>query len=284
MKAAIVDAKVGEVVANVIRKRRSTRHFLDTPIPKSVLLQLVEAGIWAPSGSNWQNQRFLIIDDKQEVERLGHLRFVWPYRNADQSKIRKDHPGGIIGHAAAVIAVFADSLENDRRGMGEYHLWEALEIQNCAASIENILLLATSFGIASCWVSASEGMNCTRLLSGRSWRHAFADYAIPPYYKIQGLVLLGYPRTVDDEGFPPGESMHGATIWQGVERKPIESYLVARSSETGKPMARSLPAIPMMRLKIASRAIVILLALVRKLDRMIHRIEIDQILSQKTQK
>ena len=137
------------VVASVIAHRRSVRRFADRPIPRELLEQLVTAGIQAPSGSNFQNQRFLIIEDPEEINRIGKLRFVWPYRGTDRSRVEGRYPGGIIGLAKALIVVFADAQENDRRGTGEYYLWESLEIQNCAASIENILILATAMGWAA---------------------------------------------------------------------------------------------------------------------------------------
>lgn len=269
---------LAEAVMLVIKRRRSTRRFLDKKIPKSVLLQLIEAGICAPSGSNWQNQRFLILEDKDEIERLGRVRFVWPYKKVDSSSktLQRLHPTGIIGKAAAVIVVFADSLQSDYRDIGEYYIWQNLEIQNCSAAIQNILLLSSSMRIGSCWVSASEEMNYTRLLSRKTWRKLFADYAIPSHYKIQGVVLLGYPEHVDEEGFPRGEKKHGATIWQTVERKPVDEYLIRKRKPADKGSG-PINKLDVVMLKIAARLLRLLLKLVRGLDRLIRRIEVKYV-------
>ena len=260
-------------VASVIAHRRSVRRFADRPVPRELLERLVTAGIQAPSGSNFQNQRFLIIEDSEEIDRIGKLRFVWPYRGTDRSRIEGRYPGGIIGLAKALIVVFADAEENDRRGAGEYYLWESLEIQNCAASIENILILATAMGLGSCWVSATEAMNHTRLLTGTSWRKVFGAYDVAMTYKIQGIILLGYPRDIDELGFAKGEKKHGATVWQSTERRPFHHYVVGK--RRGNTTVETVGAFSRWKLSIFSGLLRRLLRIVRALDRAIHRIEVD---------
>lgn len=220
-------------VRDTILRRRSCRSFSETPIPRKDLLELVEAGVYAPSASNWQNQRFLVVDDKTEIQRIGRDRFVWPWPG-NQKAMREKEPGGLLGRASALIIVFVDAKRNDRRRNGEYHIWQHVEAQNAAASIQNILLLAAAKGIGSCWVSASEPMSYSRMLTGSAWWKTLAKYNLPRSYKIQGIVVLGYPKRKDDLGFPSGESMHGATIWQDTQRKELESYLVTEAGDTTK--------------------------------------------------
>lgn len=264
-------------VMNAIRKRSSGRRFSDKKISPEFLQKLIESGIHAPSGSNWQNQRFLVIEEPDEIVRIGKSRFVWPYRNSDPSKIKKSHPAGIIGEATALIIVFSDSLENDRRGNGEYHIWEALEIQNCSASIENILIMATALKLGNCWVSASDSMNYTRMFSGQSWRKLLANYEIPSYFKLQGIVILGHPTAVDDDGFPRGEKKHGATVWQSTERKPVEHYCIkSRSNESLNDVA--VTVFDKVRIKSLSKILKSLRLASRWCDKRIHQIEIEKYL------
>lgn len=263
--------ETADIVATAIARRRSVRRYADTPVDRAVLERLVTAGVAAPSGSNSQNQRFLIIDNPEEIMRIGRWRFVWPYRGTRREKIEDDFPGGIVGLAKALVVVFADAAENDRRGNGEYHIWETLEIQNCAAAIENMLILATAMGLASCWVSASEVMNHTRLLTGTTWRNLFSGYIIPQSYKIQGVVLFGYPTTADELGFPKGEQKHGATVWQSTERKALEHYLVRSVTPSTPPT--QLKAVDSARLCVLSRLLSWSMAFTRLLDLAIHRIE-----------
>lgn len=273
---SIENARAVEIA---IAHRRSVRHFTDEPISEDALDRLISAGVNAPSGSNWQNQRFLTITDQDEIMRIGKERFVWPYKGANQDKIKQSHPGGIIGHAAAVIMVFSDSKENDRRGNGEYHIWQSLEIQNCAASIENILILATAMGIGTCWISASDKMNYTRMLSGGSWRSLLSDYDIPPYYNLQGIIILGHPKSKDEEGYPKGERMHGATVWQSTARRSNDYYLIQKRDSAAKVSAQISPAERVI-LGVLSKGIRKLQKTTAKLDQWIHRIEFGKYLGE----
>jgi len=61
------DETATHYVEQIIKRRRSTRHFTDEPVSHETLLKLVEAGVYAPSGSNTQCQRFLIIPSRCHV-------------------------------------------------------------------------------------------------------------------------------------------------------------------------------------------------------------------------
>jgi nitroreductase len=218
-----------ESAMKIITARRSSRGFTDELIPLPVLDKIVQAGIYAPTGSNSQNIRFLIINDDQELKRIGESRFVWPYPKSD--KARNKYPHGIIGNAAAAILVFSDNKLTDPRNHGEGFVWEVMNIQNASAAIQNMLLYASSCGIGNCWVSAGTRMTGGRLVSGGSWREILNKYQLGADMEIQGIVILGYPRhgTCDD-GFPKGERKHGAAQLKLTQRKDIDFYKVKLGS------------------------------------------------------
>ncbi|MGA2467730.1 MAG: nitroreductase family protein, partial [Thermodesulfobacteriota bacterium] len=41
-------------ILNLLKSRRSIRIYQDKPIPQDLLLQILEAGRWAPTGANLQ--------------------------------------------------------------------------------------------------------------------------------------------------------------------------------------------------------------------------------------
>lgn len=269
-----------DVIKQSLVRRRSVRTFKKDPIPPEVLDDLIEVAKYAPSGSNWQNQRFLVVTDPEEINKIGKIRFVWPYK-ANVEKIKQSHPAGILGHGTALILVFADASENDARGNGEYHIWESLEIQNCSASIQNILTMAAAHGLGSCWVSASDKMNYSRMLSGKTWRDALKSYIIPDYYKIQGVVVLGYPKAYDEEGYAKGEKMHGATEWVSTDRQENEYYLVKKREEESSSPKKSLGFFERCFVRMYTKVIEGMLRVVGHIDRRIHKIEYDRYLSKK---
>jgi nitroreductase len=58
------------MVLNIIRSRRSIRHFLDKPIPSEVLQALLEAARWAPSGGNNQPWVFVVIQEPVNIQKI----------------------------------------------------------------------------------------------------------------------------------------------------------------------------------------------------------------------
>lgn len=57
-------------VSQVIKKRRSTKHFLPDPIPPEILDQLVELTLLAPSSWNFQPWRIVAISDSEQKLKL----------------------------------------------------------------------------------------------------------------------------------------------------------------------------------------------------------------------
>lgn len=262
-----------ESVRDSLTRRRSVRTFTDQKIENDILEDLIEAAKYAPSGSNWQNQRFLVVTDPEEIEKIGKIRFVWPYKAANVAKVKQSHPAGILGHGAALILVFADASKNDARGNGEYYIWETLETQNCSASIQNILTMAAAHSLGSCWVSASEKMNYSRMLSGQTWRDALSDYEIPPSYKMQGVIVLGYPKSYDEAGYAKGEKMHGATNWVSTERQDNEYYLIKKRVANSGLTENCLTGVESLLVRFYTKVIKFLLKVVRFADKKIHNLE-----------
>ena len=56
-----------------IRDRRSIRSFTDEPVPKEIVEQIVDAGIWAASGKNGQAPIVLAVTNPKLVARLSDM-------------------------------------------------------------------------------------------------------------------------------------------------------------------------------------------------------------------
>ncbi len=58
---------------NVVRSQRGTAYYKPDPIPDDVLDQMLEAATRAPSGSNRQPWRFIVVRDREMKRQLGEL-------------------------------------------------------------------------------------------------------------------------------------------------------------------------------------------------------------------
>ena len=103
-----------------IRKRRSVRKFTGEPIPGEELEKIVDAGRLAATGSNRQPWDFVVVTDREMLDRLTVV-------------------GKWMKKAAAIIAVVLDPASR---------WW----LEDGSAAIENMLIASTALGYGSCWV------------------------------------------------------------------------------------------------------------------------------------
>ncbi len=121
-----------------IEARHSTRSFVYEPIPKDMLIQLVDSGRRAPSGRNEQSIEYVIVDEPKTIREIAGM---------------TDH-GRFAADAGALVILVS-------RGEAKYYL------EDGSAASQNVLLAATAQGLASCWIAGDKkyyaGQVCARL-------------------------------------------------------------------------------------------------------------------------
>ena len=115
-------------VLNAIKNRRTVRRFKPNPIDEEMLQMILEAGRWAPSFSNLQPWRFIVIKDQGLKVALD--------KAARENVL---HLG--INEAPVVILVCVD------RRIDPLHAFEA-----GAAATQNMTLAAHSLGLGAGWI------------------------------------------------------------------------------------------------------------------------------------
>jgi len=115
-------------IFEAIKNRRSIRSFQDKAVPEELLRKIIEAAQWAPSASNRQEWRFIVIDDPDVKE-----------------KIAKETVAYFVPKATLLILI----LYCNRTHNMEYkdHLLSA------AMAIQNMQLVIHSLGLGSCCVN-----------------------------------------------------------------------------------------------------------------------------------
>ena len=160
-------------VQEAVLKRRSIREFNDAPIGDGMISDLLESAMAAPSACNKRPWEFYVVKNKALQEQLRH---VSRYSNMNSS----------------LIIIVAG---NERRSLA--HRVNDFWIQDCSAAIENMLLSATSLGIASCWCGLFPMATPVRKVKAIL---GLEDHIIP-----MALIHLGFsdavaaPRTQYDE-------------------------------------------------------------------------------------
>ncbi len=141
-----------------INDRHSIRVFTDQPVIEQDILTIVEAANKAPSAHNQQSWHFLVVrgEKKKELVELVNLKAA-EFPKSTSVLLRMASRS--IASAPVVIAVAntGDLIEHGTKLFGvnfeqAYDFFRTMEIQSSAAAVQNLLLAATSIGLATVWL------------------------------------------------------------------------------------------------------------------------------------
>ena len=110
-----------------LKERRSIRSFQDKSIPDNEIEMILEAGRWTPSASHRQPWEFIVIKNKEILKEIS--------KNA--------YYGDFIEEAPVAIAIVGKSKTSPN--------WYIIDTSLVSM---NMMLMAWSLGIGTCWIGA----------------------------------------------------------------------------------------------------------------------------------
>lgn len=146
---------------DAIFTRRSVRDFTDERVSEQDIGKLLDAAMSAPSARNQQAWEFVVVDDPEVI---GVLSEASPYAKP-------------VGRAPLCIVPLGVSSD-----MTVPQMWQ----QDMGAATENILLMAASLGLGTCWIGIApveERMDAVRRAVG-----------CPQDRLPFCLIAVGYPK------------------------------------------------------------------------------------------
>jgi nitroreductase len=175
---------VGVIVVNVfdaIKKRRSIRSFLETPVEEEKLNAVLEAARLAPSAKNLQEWRFIIVKNRKVREKIAQA--------ANEQTF--------IGEAPVVIVACAVT---DGYVLSCGQLCYPIDV---AIALDHISLVAVELGLGTCWIGAFNEKKVKQILG------------IPEEVRVVELMPLGYPtfKGVKDKNRLPFEKIVKHDHW-----------------------------------------------------------------------
>ena len=146
----------------VIKTRRSVRSFSDEPIPEEVLERVLNAARIAPSGSNRQPTRLIVVKDAAARKALVPL----------------CHGQRFVGEAPVVIVACGRNLDYNRGGyMGDMSM-----LVDVTIAFDHLTLAARAEGLGTCWIGSFDNAAVKEHLG------------IPENFEVVAATPLGYPE------------------------------------------------------------------------------------------
>jgi len=150
----------------VIRTRRSIRSYKSDPIPDEVLMRVLEAARIAPSGSNRQPWKFIIVKSEELKKKIAAA----------------CHNQMFIAEAPVVVVACGYNIHYNRGGyMGDLSM-----LVDVSIAFTHLILAARAEGLGTCWIGSFDNEEVKEILG------------IPRDVNVVAITPLGYPR---DEGF-----------------------------------------------------------------------------------
>jgi nitroreductase len=149
----------------VLQDRRSIRKYKPDPVPEEKLKRILEAARLAPSWSNKQCWKFIIVRDPEKKKQLA-------------ASMPSDNPAvKAVGETAPIVLVLcADPAKSGNQDGKSYYLLDA------GLALQQLMLAAHAEGLGTCWVA---------LFDEEKARPACA---VPPEYRVVALTPLGVPE------------------------------------------------------------------------------------------
>jgi nitroreductase len=174
---------IANTVLDCIRARRSTRSFLDRPVEDDKLEALLDAAIWAPSGSNNQSWLFTAVANKEmlleinELVKQGFQTYVPDddYRGKHMAKTVSQKEGYCFFYNAPVLVIASNKPGYENA------------VADCALGLENLFLAAHSLGLGSCYVNQLHWLRDDEPL-----REYLCRLGIPKEHTICSAAAVGY--------------------------------------------------------------------------------------------
>jgi nitroreductase len=172
--------RISNAILDNIYQRRSVRNYSDKEVSDETLKEIIRAGTYAPTAMNQQPWRFVVVKNKQLIEKYddrAKKAFLAAYKDTENPDLVRyvqylSKPTTRLFYEAPVlILVFASP--------------DVFIDHDCALAAENMMLAAQSLGIGSCWIGLAAGLGYDM--------EFLKEVGVPEGHKLIAPLIFGYP-------------------------------------------------------------------------------------------
>ena len=167
-------------IISCINERRSIRSYKDEPIDEKTINKLLELGTKAATGSAMEPWGFVVIQDKEEINKLSDEIKKYLIENFDKfpylQKYKNwvENPKYNVFYDAGTLLIIYGNTDSH---------WN---VYDCSLVAGNIMLGAYEMGIGSCWIGFGEYMLNTKEFKKK--------YGVPENFQVVSPLTLGYMK------------------------------------------------------------------------------------------
>jgi nitroreductase/NAD-dependent dihydropyrimidine dehydrogenase PreA subunit len=176
-----------EQVEHFLRSRRSIRNYKKKQVEREVLTNVINVARFAPSGHNLQPVNWLVIYEKDEVQRMAGLVIDWM-----RHLIKEDSPLVAAMHLDRVVSFWEGG--NDPICRNAPHVIVAYAQKDdrtaqtaCTIALTYLELAALSFDLGTCWAGYFNA-------AASFWPPLQQELGLPEGNINFGAMMVGYPK------------------------------------------------------------------------------------------
>jgi nitroreductase len=154
-----------------VKERRSIHHFTEEEVTDEELGYILEAARWAPSASNAQPTRYIVVRQKDT------RRMIWEATTG----IEGVTPQNFLNRAPVHIVVLTDT--SSYKGKQSNIFSDLFCIQDSSSAIMNLLLAAADIELGACWVGMFRSEEIRKL------------FKIPASMKPVAIIPVGHTKS-----------------------------------------------------------------------------------------
>jgi nitroreductase len=171
----------------LINQRHSIREYENKRVPRSIIKEIIESAVKAPSACNRQPWIFYSVDKQEKRNKIAKilksiLKIMDKQIKTSPKEIQKITYNfySDLGGAQNIIFIFRKISKNE----AEYVKPGDIASISCAA--ENLMLSAVDFGLGTCWVGSFNGPQTEKMV--REVIGARKDE------ELMASIIIGYPK------------------------------------------------------------------------------------------
>jgi nitroreductase len=178
----------------ILKNRRSIRDFQNKDVPLSILKEIIQDTCLAPTASNGQPCRFIIIQNRDYIKKL-----------SDESK--KSLLDDLVRNPNLPLKQYEAALRDERFNVfynapclvlfvGPKDVY-SLDV-DCGLTVAYFMFAATSRGLGTCWIGLGVHIRDKKILD---------EIGVPSDCQIVAPIIIGYPESI-----PTASERHSPNI------------------------------------------------------------------------